>query len=354
MHITKGKLPGAKKVVIFGPEGIGKSTFASRFPNPLFIDTENGTKELDVIRFDSTDTWEKLKQQVRYVIDHPELCRTLVLDTADWAEKLEIEDLCRRNGWNGIEAPGYGKGYTYSAEEFGTLLDLLSEVVRKGIHVVVTAHAQLRKVELPEEIGAYDHWEMKTSKKVAPMIREWADAVFFANYKVTVVNVDSQGAVKGKNKVQGGRRMLYTCHTPFWDAKNRFGLPEELTLSYQSVAAVFEDASSHKEDMELPFMDEPLPFEETETIDSSAAGLSADSIQHEAREDEIPSELSILMQRDRIIPEEIQAICASKGYVPQGTLIRDFESVRPGLIREGLIRNWDSVVSQVRSSGKDR
>lgn len=325
INITNGKQPGARKIVIYGPEGIGKSTFASQFPNPLFIDTENGTKELDVARFENTDSWEELKQQVRYVIAHPDICRTLVLDTADWAEKLEIEDLCQKNGWNSIESPGYGKGYTCSAEEFGTLLDLLSEVVRKGIHVVVTAHAQLRKVELPEEIGAYDHWEMKTSKKVAPMIREWADAVFFANYKITVVNVDNRGAVNGKNKVQGGRRMLYTSHTPFWDAKNRFGLPQELPLAFQSVASVFDTEPAWEE---LPFANEPLPFIEAES-------------------DRVPSDLYELMQRDSIRPEEIRQICEKKGYVQEGTSIQNYELLSPGLIKDGLIGNWDSVVSQI-------
>ena len=48
--ITTGKVETAKKVVIYGPEGIGKSTLAARFPQPLFIDTEGSTKELDVAR----------------------------------------------------------------------------------------------------------------------------------------------------------------------------------------------------------------------------------------------------------------------------------------------------------------
>ena len=88
-------------------------------------------------------------------------------------------------------------------------------------------------------MGAYDHWEMKTSKKVAPLIREWADAVLFLNYKVNVINVDNQGAAKGKNKAQGGRRVIHTNHTPFWDAKNRYGMPDELPLEYESISPIF-------------------------------------------------------------------------------------------------------------------
>ena len=250
--ITSGKLPGAKKIVIYGPEGIGKSTLASQFPDPVFIDTEDSTKDMDVKRLPKPSSWTMLLDEIRYVRDTPEICRTLVLDTADWAEQMEIDELLKQNQKNGIEDFGYGKGYTYSAERFGKMLNLMGEVAEKGINIVITAHAQLRKVELPEEMGAYDHWEMKTSKKVAPLIREWADAVLFLNYKVNVINVDNQGAAKGKNKAQGGRRVIHTNHTPFWDAKNRYGMPDELPLEWESIAPIFSGKAPAEVKKETP------------------------------------------------------------------------------------------------------
>lgn len=241
MKIIRGRVGGAKKIVVYGPEGIGKSTFAAQFPDPVFIDTEGSTKDMDVARFDKATSWAMLLQQVKYVLEHSDVCRTLVIDTADWAEQLEIQSLCEQKGWTGLEDAGYGKGYTYSAETFGRFLNMLEEVTEKGIHVVMTAHAQLRKVELPEEMCAYDHWEMKTSKKVAPMIREWADAVFFANYKTRVIEVDK------KKKAQGGQRVMYTVHTPFWDAKNRYGLPDEMPFDYEGIRSILEsDSESRK------------------------------------------------------------------------------------------------------------
>ena len=227
MQITRGKIPGAQKVLIYGPEGIGKSTLASRFPDPLYIDTEGSTRHMDVRRLPAPESWTMLMEQVAYVIANPTSCKTLVIDTADWAEALCIHHVCAKARVGGIEDFGYGKGYTYLAEEFGNLLNRLSDVVERGIHVVLTAHSHIRKFEQPDEAAAYDRWELKLQKKTAPMVREWCDAVLFVNYKTIVVKSEDTKKAKGA----GGReRVLYTTHAAAWDAKNRWNLPDEVPV----------------------------------------------------------------------------------------------------------------------------
>lgn len=351
MNITRGKIPSAKKIVVYGTEGIGKSTFASKFPDPVFIDTEEGTKELDVARFDKPSSWTMLLEQVKYVIAHPDRCKTLVIDTADWAEQLEIAELCAARGWKGLEDAGYGKGYQYSAEEFGKLLDLLSEVTRKAINVVVTAHAWLRRVELPDEIGAYDHWEMKTSKKVAPLIREWADAVLFANYKTIVVNVDGQGAQKGKNKAQGGKRVVYTTHTPFWDAKNRMGLPDEMPLDLDAFRPYLfpqgvEGTASGPAPSEMP-----APSSLTSKEDASApAAPPAEPAKASAQEDGVyvPDVLRPLLESASVTEQEVRQVIdkRQKRYFPMGTPWEAME--KAGFVGGWVLPNWEKIVQMIQ------
>ena len=209
MKITKGIIPCAKKVVIYGPEGIGKSTFASQFPDPVFIDTEGSTNSMDVARLPKPTSWQMLLEEIQYVKDHPDVCKTLVIDTVDWAESMCIQSICDKHQKSGIEDFGYGNGYVYTKEEMGRFLNQLSEVVEVGVNVVLTAHAQIRKFEQPDELGAYDRWELKlgkkTSSQTSPLIKEWADMLLFANYKTFSIAVDDKGQ---KRKAQGGERVI--------------------------------------------------------------------------------------------------------------------------------------------------
>lgn len=235
LSIKRGKIECAQKTAIYGPEGIGKSTLASRFPDPLFIDTEGGTAHIDVARVDpAPKKWEDLLNIVKEVIADPSVCKTLVIDTMDWAEQLIIEYVLRTRGLKSIEDAGYGKGYTYIGEEMAKLLDLLTQVKDAGIHVVILAHAKMRKFEQPDEVGAYDRWEMKLSRQSAPLVKEWSDHLFFCNYQTMVVEMENH-----TKKAQGGKRVIYTAHRPVWDAKTRGDLPECVDMDYKNISTLY-------------------------------------------------------------------------------------------------------------------
>ena len=132
---------------------------------------------MDVARLPRPTSWNMLFDEIEYIKTHTNECRTLVIDTVDWAELLCVEHICAVHNKKGIEDFGYGNGYVYTKEEFGRFLNKLSDLIEIGINVVLTAHAQLRKFEQPDELGAYDRWELKLGKKTqsqtSPLVKEW-------------------------------------------------------------------------------------------------------------------------------------------------------------------------------------
>lgn len=250
ISIGKGKKAHAIRTVVYGVEGIGKTTLVSHWPDPLFIDTENGSYQIDVKRFDGVETWKDVTDAIDYVISNPTVCQTLVLDTADKAEQMLSKAICEETGKDSIEkvGGGYGKGYTILQERFQQdLLGRMDRVIAKGIHVVIVAHSTVRTIT-PPDADPYDHYELKCSKKVTPLLKEWCDMLLFCNYDITVI----QGS-NGKGKAVGdGKRVMHANHMPTYDAKNRFNLPDTMPLDYEQIRSVIDgNVPKQKEKTEL-------------------------------------------------------------------------------------------------------
>lgn len=370
MKITRGKIAKAQKVVLYGTEGIGKSTFASHFPDPVYIDTEGSTNNMDVARLDKPSSWSMLLEEVDF-IKRERPCKTLIIDTIDWAETLCIQQVCQKAGKKGIEDFGYGNGYVYVKEELGRFLDRLDEVIDAGINVVLLAHAQIRKFEQPDEMGAYDRYELKLGKKTgsqtAPLVKEWADMVLFANYRTLSIAVDDKGQ---KHKAQGGERVMYTQHHPCWDAKNRHGLEERLPFTYAAIAHIFSPRGKgepirpaeepHHYEVQRPDkkpdqvsapIPEPVVPEPAAEKKSAPAARSAttprtlDQLLIDSKAENLPKALLDLMTANDVDEWELQTVVASKGYFPPDTPIENYD---PDFIRGCLVGAWEQVFSLVK------
>lgn len=371
MKITKGKRARAQKVVIYGTEGIGKSSLASQFPEPLFIDTEGSTDNMDVARLDKPTSWIMLNNQIAFIKANPTVCKTLVIDTIDWAESLCVDNLCAMHGKKGIEDFGYGNGYVYAKEEMGRFLNKLQDLIELGINVVLTAHAQIRKFELPDEMGSYDKYELKlgkkTSSQTAPLVKEWADLLLFCNYKTYLISQEKST----KKKAQGNQRVMYTEHNPAWDAKNRHGLPSELPLDYNSIAHIFktEEKEEVKKTVQTEFKDEKkeqLQFEQPK-YNGDLEAPKIEKTQEEkimdnfgdivkeventpveelvdpfiAKPDYIPQQLWDLMQQDNITEEDIKLVTENKGYFPKGTPMSVYNE--QGYLTGYIVPKWEGL-----------
>lgn len=322
MRITKGIKTRPVKILIYGTEGIGKSTFASKFPKPVFIDLEGGTHYLNVDRVDGVLDWTELLSTVAEISTSN--YKTLVIDTADWAERLAIQYICDKYSKAGIEEFGYGAGYTYLVEEFGKLIKNLDRAIAHGINVVILAHATLRTITLPEEQGSYDHWELKlntkTTNKVAPLVKEWADMVLFMNYKTMLVE-DKAANMGTKKKAVGGKRVMYTTHTTFCDAKNRFGLANELPLEYEQIASLIPSGE------ELP-----------STLDEIPEELP--------RKEKLFIQLEELCKKDAVTEHQIQEAVSQKGYYDVKVPISEYDL---DFIEGVLIGAWEQIKDFIKT-----
>ena len=350
------------KMLVYGVEGIGKSTLAAEMPSPVWIDVEGGTNQLPVARLPRPTSWAMLLDEVRAVRDGEVPCSTLVVDTADAAEALCSRALCAERSWESIESLGYGKGYTYLSEAFGRFLDLLSEVVERGRNVCVVAHAYIRKVERPDESGAYDRFELKLTRKVAPMAKEWADMVLFCDYK-TYVEKDKNG----KYKASGGARVIRTTHDPCWDAKNRFGLPEELPMALgalppelEAVVPDMAPAEATPEPGRAPATASASPA--MAELDSRLASMEDDlaSAGHPASQAARPayerpgyparmSALADLMERDRVTDAELRHAVGQTGNFPEDCSAESWEQE----FVDYLVSGWDKMLRRVKSNRTD-
>ena len=311
LNIVTGKIARPIKTVIYGTEGVGKSTLASKFPEPLFFDVEGGTSQLDVRRVEENTTWEDLLSDITEVFRNPDICRTLVIDTADAAETLCINYILQKYNQKSIESFGYGKGYTYIGEEWNRLMTALDGCIGRGINVTLIAHARQRKIELPDQSGAFDHWEMKVSKQVAPLLKEWADLLLFLNYKTYVVTDDNKS-----KKATGGKRVMFTSHNPVYDAKNRYGLPDEIDLDFSKIAKIFKDQPA------------PKPVE-PEAVRQTP---------HER--------LAELMAEAGIDDYQFRAFIAKRGKYPEETLITEYTDK---FIKDYCLKYWDKIVSTINN-----
>jgi hypothetical protein len=226
-NITRGKQDKPTRVIVYGVEGVGKSTFASQAPSPVFLCSEDGTSQMDVARFPTPRTWSDVLEAVRILSQEEHSFKTLVIDTLDWLEPLCWQYVCQAQNKASIEDFGYGKGYVFAVEQWRVLLQRLDQLSRtRKMHIVMVAHGTVRRVDDPQT-GPFDRYRLKLHDKTSDLLREWVDAILFARHEV--VTVERKGKIRG---MSSGARVLHTQWTAAYDAKNRFDLPDTLPLAW--------------------------------------------------------------------------------------------------------------------------
>ena len=231
--ITRGRSIQAPRIFLYGVDGLGKTTFAAGAPNPVFLFTEEGKGLLDVASFPMVTKVADVHEAIGTLLNDVHQFQTLVLDTADWLETIV---------WNETEAKyeakelAYGKGAVIVANEWHKILAGFNALrTDRGMTIIILGHTQIKRFDSPET-EPYDRYQPKLQERSSDLLREWADAVFFANYKVVVRKTDVGFKKEVSRGVSSGERLLYTTEKPSHRAKNRWGLPESLPLSWSALS----------------------------------------------------------------------------------------------------------------------
>jgi hypothetical protein len=242
LKITKGKLQRPPRVLVYGAEKIGKSTFASGAPKPVWLGKDSGTEELDVSRMPQPETWEDVLASVEWFRSSE--FETLVVDPINWLEPLCHASVVGNSGksiadWGG----GYGRGHAAALIKWREFVAALERAWNAGKAIVLLAHSAVKKFDNPEG-ASYNRYSLDMSDAPAGLLKQWVDAVLFAQRESTAKTLDGKTIGVGT-----GARMLYTTWSPAYDAGNRWGLPEEIPLEWASIVRSTADVASIEADL---------------------------------------------------------------------------------------------------------
>jgi hypothetical protein len=240
-RIHQGRRPSPPRFLIYGTEGIGKSTTAAQAPNPIFIPTEDGLDQIDCASFPLATRFSDVEAALESLLCEQHDFESVVIDSLDWLERLIWDALCEQYGVASIEKVdgGYARGYTLALTNWRKVLNGLNMLrSQRGMCVVLLAHAKVEKFEDPEQ-AAYDRYSPRLHKHATALVTEWADAVLFATRKIITKTEDAgfnreRTIASGLGK-DGGERVLRCVGSPACVAKNRYSLPAELPLSWPAL-----------------------------------------------------------------------------------------------------------------------
>ena len=228
--ITKGPSPRGRGIMLYGPPGIGKSTWAAQAEEVIFLQTEDGLVDLDVENTGLIKEFGEYMEFLTALAEEDNKYKTVVTDSIDWLEKLVIKNICKRHNKETLaEIGGYGVGYQLIKDYFTDVLKLCDLIREKMVNVIFLAHSEDKQIQPPDN-EPYHRYEPRLAKQSMPIVEDWCDEILFVNYKVRTKEVESGFGQKRKQAIGKGERIIYTAPNPCWIAKNRKGLPEEIAL----------------------------------------------------------------------------------------------------------------------------
>lgn len=256
LSVLRGPTYQPPRILVYGTEGIGKSTFAASAPRPIFVSTEDGLDAIACDRFPLAANYLAVMDSLSALASESHEYRTVVIDSLDWLERLIWDDVCREHGVDSIErvGGGYSRGYVFALKLWREVLAMLSRLrTARRMLVLLIAHAKCERVEDPE-CPAYDRHAPRLDKRAAALVCEWCDVVAFASRRIRVQIEDAPfGQHRGVAQpvgAEGGERILRCVGGPACLAKNRYGLPDVLPLSWDAFMVALKERMKKETEVE--------------------------------------------------------------------------------------------------------
>lgn len=232
--VREGRIKAPFRVLLYGPEKVGKSTFAAGAPSPIWLGADSGTEHLNIKRLPSPETFRDVLEGFDEVATRGKSkgFETLVVDPVGWIEPMMVLDITgdatmNLAKWGG----GHGAGYIALNDRYRMLLSGAERVWKAGLNVILIAHATVKMFNDPEGPG-YERYELAVDKRGAGPLKQWVDAILFAKREAFGKTDDQK-----KTKAYGSAaHMLHTKWSPAYDAGNRYTLPETMPLSWAAFA----------------------------------------------------------------------------------------------------------------------
>jgi hypothetical protein len=236
LNSTKSDKPPI--TLIYGVDGIGKTSLAAEWPNPIYLHTsgEEPPSNIEMVSPGVVESYGEMIGLIEELITTEHDRQTVIIDSIDGFEPLVWAETCTRPiGKDGsfvstIEEPGYGKGYVEADKEWHYFLDGLLSLKQHGIAVVMLAHPEVVRFDSPIT-DPYSRYGIKLHKRASGLVREKSDIVIFANYRTTIKEKEVARQKTVAHGEGGGDRQLHTEERPGFLAKNRYGMPP--TIQYK-------------------------------------------------------------------------------------------------------------------------
>jgi len=215
----------AWRIILYGGEGVGKSTFAARLGAGI-MDIEGGLARIDAVGTPVIRDYDMLVEWFSKFSQNLSKGETLAIDTIDWLDRIFSAKVGQERGVALAEDLGYGKGPVYVAQKWVKFCAALDTLIERGVNVLMLAHSEVKTFSPPDS-EAYDRYQPKLHSKSLDFLKQWSDATLFWGSVATLkrgehektravgsveslIEVGSKATHVGKNRLEELTQDAYT------------------------------------------------------------------------------------------------------------------------------------------------